>query len=138
LAIFFYWFTFAKLFIIMLKKFSQIFMILTLILATAGISVSKHYCGGKLQSASLFHSKNCCDNSCKSCHNEVSTYRLTDNFFSSDFQIEKAKHTDLLNSNLALLCFTLVAPAIHVDIQQYTSPPLINPNKTASLQVFRC
>ena len=79
----------------MFKKALHIIISLLLLLATAGISISSHYCGDKLRYVSVMSTPdNCCDDaSC--CHNETHFYQMdidytilsTEIKFLTDYQI---------------------------------------------------
>jgi hypothetical protein len=72
----------------MLKKSLHISVIFLLLLATTGVSISRHYCNGVLISSSLFgHAKSCCNSSCNSCHEETSFNKLNTDFVYSDSNI---------------------------------------------------
>ncbi len=64
----------------MLKKSLHILISILLLFATAGISISAHYCGDNLKSVSFMSTPpSCCDDaSC--CHNETHFYQLDDDY----------------------------------------------------------
>lgn len=64
----------------MLGKIAHLAISVLLLFATAGITVSKHYCGDNLKSVALMNSADaCCDmNSC--CHYEAHVYMLDSDF----------------------------------------------------------
>jgi hypothetical protein len=64
-----------------MKSFSHIILSILLLIATTGLSYSKHYCGNELKSVSIYsEAKSCCDGPCNCCHNESGTIKVTDNF----------------------------------------------------------
>ncbi len=74
----------------MTKKISHIFISLLLITLTAGVSVSRHYCGNTLVSVSFFqpassgcqdNSGSCSDEGC--CHNEHQLIQMEDSYLFS-------------------------------------------------------
>lgn len=64
-----------------MKRAGNIMMILLLLIATGGLSITRHYCGRSIISVSLFSTpKPCCGSDCDKCHNESSFNKVTDNF----------------------------------------------------------
>ncbi len=65
----------------MLKKAAHIFLTALLLLATGGVTITRHYCGGTLVQTSLYGTpESCCDRNCPYCHNEKISLRVTDQF----------------------------------------------------------
>lgn len=64
----------------MIRKVAHMAISVLLLIATAGITVSKHYCGDKLKSVTLMNSPDaCCDmESC--CHDEKQVFMLDNDF----------------------------------------------------------
>ena len=64
----------------MIRKAGHIILVVMLLVSTAGITVSRHYCGGNLSSVSIMTEPvSCCDmEGC--CHNETQTYQIDDDF----------------------------------------------------------
>jgi hypothetical protein len=114
-----------------------------LMLASIGVSISKHYCHGYLISSSLFGTaKQCCESNCNACHNETIFNKGTDSYVGSVYEPVKASQIKLFNA--VPVVFTIPSQ----DLNNYYSqlhailkapPPLI---KQSSLQeylgVFRC
>ncbi len=122
----------------MLKKFSHIVLSCLLLIATMGMAVSKHYCGGELVSVSLSgHNDRCCDmGDC--CQNETHVYQMKEVFtmpvvssvpVSTEFEIPVH---DLFAE------IGLIIPEIETDTPAFAeSPPLLPIQKTLALkQVF--
>jgi len=64
----------------MIKKATHIIMILFLLLATSGITISKHYCGSNLRSVSLITVPDpCCDTE-GCCHTDTDIFQVKDDF----------------------------------------------------------
>jgi hypothetical protein len=80
----------------MFRKLIHLVLTFTLILATSGITVTRHYCGDKLESISVnsIH-KSCCGANCPFCHNITHSYKVKDNFYASDFKIDTSKVINL-------------------------------------------
>ncbi|MBS0010592.1 MAG: hypothetical protein KFF49_04240 [Bacteroidales bacterium] len=53
---------------------------LLLLLATAGISISSHYCGDRLRSVSVMNTPDKCCDDASCCHNETNLYQLDEDF----------------------------------------------------------
>jgi len=127
----------------MVKKILHIATILILMLATTGVSISKHYCHGSLISFSLFgKAKSCCDSSCGACHNETAFSKVTDNFEIPTISFEKAKQVELFHSTF-YTC--LVLDNIIPNISSFKNthlkapPPGIEYSVLPEfLEVFRC
>jgi hypothetical protein len=64
----------------MVKKLSNIFLSLLLFVSTAGIAVSRHYCGSSFVSVSFFTEAKSCCNSDGCCHNENHFFKVQDNY----------------------------------------------------------
>ncbi|HEN20588.1 MAG TPA: hypothetical protein ENN86_01095 [Desulfobacteraceae bacterium] len=64
----------------MFRKLTHIAISALLLIATAGITVSKHYCGDDLMSVAVMNTPDaCCDlESC--CHNETQVFMLDNDF----------------------------------------------------------
>ena len=70
----------------MIKKASNIAIIMLLLVSTSGMTIYKHYCNGQLISESISHkAKDCCGDHCKACHNESTFLKILDNFDVSHF-----------------------------------------------------
>ncbi|MFC0877409.1 hypothetical protein ACE01N_12485 [Saccharicrinis sp. FJH2] len=58
---------------------------LILMVATTGVTISKHYCHNHLVDVSVnHHADKCCDTGCNSCKDEVASYKVTDTFMGAD------------------------------------------------------
>ena len=65
----------------MIKKAGHILIMILLLIATGGIPVSRHYCGTKAMSFSVFSMpKPCCRDHCDKCHTIFKFSRVNDNF----------------------------------------------------------
>jgi len=125
----------------MVKRISHILISLLLILATTGVTFTRHYCGDHLISSSVLgKAHNCCGTHCKSCHTEISTVKVSDNFVSSVIKIDQPQQLSL---------DWLVAPSVDLfssvnnnnlspnKLFINSSPPIAD-NTAALLQIFRC
>lgn len=127
----------------MARRLSHILIMITLILATAGVTVTRHYCGNQLKNISLnSEPKSCCGDHCNCCHNETFTQKVTNDYLSSNDVQAPAIKIISLDWMVApsVLSFTLTEPslALHSSYIPYNSPPLIADNPPAQLQVFLC
>ena len=70
----------------MFRKLIHLVITFSMILATSGITVTRHYCGDKLESIAIntIH-ESCCGASCPLCHNVTHSYKVKDNFVASVF-----------------------------------------------------
>jgi hypothetical protein len=129
----------------MLKKVLHISAIVLLLFSTMGVTVYKHYCNGSLVSESVgFHAKKCCGENCKGCHNESTTFKITDNFETNNnsqtFKAELKKIFNYFSFAFELLHISIdlnVNHSLYTQIKICDTPPLIAENPTAMLQVFR-
>jgi hypothetical protein len=65
----------------MIKRASNILLIIILVVVTGGIPVTWHYCGSKAMAFSIFTSpKPCCNGHCDKCHNVFKFNKLNDYF----------------------------------------------------------
>jgi hypothetical protein len=123
----------------MMRKICHIVISLALLLSTIGVSITRHYCEGKLVSVSLENThKSCCGEKCKSCHSDSFLVKVTDNFTVSQSNC---------GPNLFRFCHTLeflplqisfISPVLTNRILYFPqSPPLII-HSEAFFQVFRC
>jgi hypothetical protein len=75
----------------MLKKAGNIVIIVLLLVATAGIPVTRHYCGHVQKSVSLYSTpKACCGGSCDKCHNVFKFTKVNDDFESGSSATSQA------------------------------------------------
>ena len=97
----------------MFKKSGYIIIVLTLLFATTGLTINRHYCGKQLMQTSLYSTPHgCCGESCKGCHNEIIKLRITDNFQSSNSRIDYSEgfKTVLKDHALPLILAYSIAP----------------------------
>ena len=125
----------------MLSKLKHLVIIFTLILATSGITVTRHYCGSKLESITVnsIHKSSCCGD-CLLCHTVKHFIKINDDFFASDFKIDTPK---ILNLNLLALSTNPDLSFVNnLYLSQQNFPPLRSPyysnHSPAFLQVFLC
>ena len=125
----------------MVKRTAHIFISLLLILATTGVTFSRHYCGGHLVSSSVFgKTHNCCGTHCNSCRTEVSTFKVADDFVASVHKIDNPQQLmlDWLVTPAIDLFSTEIDHNFAVNRVFLNSSPPIAENPSALLQIFRC
>jgi hypothetical protein len=72
----------------MFKRSGNILIVLLLLMGTTGVTITRHYCGVNLVRTSLYSAPHhCCNENCPRCHDERINVRITDNFESSQSQI---------------------------------------------------
>lgn len=125
----------------MFRKLIHLVLTFTIVLATSGITVTKHYCGDTLDSIAVntIH-KSCCDAGCPLCHNVTHAFKVKDDFFASDFKIDMPAVINL--SWLVLPTNTDLSLVSNPFVNKQNYSPLILPFKSDSspafLQAFRC
>jgi hypothetical protein len=131
----------------MIKRAGNILIILLLLLGTTGITITRHYCGVNLVGTSLYSSPHhCCNENCPRCHDEKIKLRITDNFASSQSQLnltagfKKLLERHNLPTFLAYSRTNDLALLNNSQEDYGIKPYLVNPNSaghsTAFLQVF--
>jgi len=121
----------------MLKKFTHIALIILMIVATSGFTISKHYCGNHLVSVSLFKSVKCACGD-KDCHNELKQIKVTDNYSAS----EVLHSSNPLSFEIPSVVFAGIVifpdPAYSSSFFFINAPPLQHEKTLSLLQSFRC
>jgi hypothetical protein len=87
----------------MFRKILNIFIVCLLVVATTGVTVAKHYCSGRLVSTtfSVDHKK-CCGEGCKSCHDQIKNYKVTEDYNPSSYKIKEVTKNILQVFNFPL------------------------------------
>lgn len=121
-----------------IKKLSHLFMVLLLLISTAGVSINKHYSGGELFSTSIFvEAKSCCETPCGCCKNTSELLQVKADYIASTFDLQAANQLDLLFSILPLsLQLNTLANSPRSFTEWDTSPPT-SPDLCILHQVFR-
>jgi hypothetical protein len=79
----------------LIKRISDIIIVVLLVASTSGITVYKHYCGSYLAKQSIFFKPHdCCKGPCKKCHTEGKQLKVTDDFESQSLNL-KAESSNL-------------------------------------------
>jgi len=125
----------------MLRKIAHIILALFLLVSTTGVTLSMHYCGGKLVSTSINkEAKTCCDGTGGCCENKTVHFEVEDDYV-SPVQVTNIQtvELDILFPILFVLNFEL---SIDEEIEQVafynsSSPPTIQ-TRLALLQTYLC
>lgn len=131
----------------MIKRAGFFLITLLLLLGTSGLTITRHYCGGRLMNISIYSSPdNCCKGDCPGCHNEKIKFRITDQFESSQARIDFiAGFTSLLEQHSlpTVLAFSSLTKAPLVNgtmgdhsIKPSPTKPIFAGLSTSFLQVF--
>lgn len=111
-----------------------------LLLATSGLTISKHYCGNRLVEVAVDHIPgNCCDDA-NCCHNETAHFQLTDYFsLFNDFdevQINVYEIVQFFISDVEdARYFEVIDPILN---HSPNLPPGYYSSQLSFLQTFRC
>jgi len=88
----------------MLRKTSHIILSALLLFSTVGLTISKHYCGGKHVSTSIYSEAEACCDSDDCCKNETEVLQLDEDFsVSAVLGLPESIQIDLLVFSLTLL-----------------------------------
>jgi hypothetical protein len=99
-----------------MRRTGNIIVILLLLIATSGVSITRHYCGQSLVSFSLFSTpKPCCGSGCDKCHNEFSFNKVTDNFTVSSDAVKSVITFNPIQANFIIVLSELL-PAIPIAV----------------------
>lgn len=119
----------------MLKKISHIIFSLLLLVATMGMTVSRHYCKGDLYSVSVNGSGNAGCDMGNCCHDENQNIRIHDDFSTpTQASIPVLAEFDILGQTLF---FCVDISSIHeedIDFEYVESPPLLPILETLSVK----
>lgn len=119
----------------MIKKAGHIILSMMLLISTAGLAISKHYCGGELISTSLYAEADACCDSDDCCKNETEVFQLDEDFsVSTALEIPESIQIDLLAVSLVVFNLTLEENSIIEDYALTDSPPP-PPNIQTSLAI---
>ena len=68
----------------MFRKAGHIILGFILVVVTMGVTINKHYSGGKLYSVSLFFNAESCCEEYSGCSDEAVTFKINDNFLATN------------------------------------------------------
>lgn len=93
----------------MFKITSHIILSALLLIATMGLTISKHYCDGKLVTTSLFIEANSCCDSDNCCHNENEYFQLDEDYsVVSVSEIPQSTEFELLDLAVLISSFDIL------------------------------
>ncbi|MCF8229040.1 MAG: hypothetical protein K9G58_13315 [Bacteroidales bacterium] len=96
-----------------MKRTFSIGLAFLMVLSTIGITIHKHYSHGELYSVALFGNADpCCEMDCGCCYEESETYRLTEEFITSSYELDKVLSTN------AILKHSEIITGDHIVMQQ--------------------
>ena len=122
----------------MLNKILHISISLLLVTATTGVTISKHYSGGKPYSFSITgKAQSCCETDCDCCKNSADTFRLTADFLATT----NTYHNDEPFTELCDIFYIAEQNLYHTCKYQsllkvYYQLPLSDPDIRAQIQSF--
>lgn len=116
-------------------------MVLLLLVSTTGMTVSKHYCQGKLVNVNFFsETKTCCDDigTSKCCHNESKHFELDEDFLvvANDIQFQETT-LDLLLPFIQSFVFNEIEEQNIETVNLNPPPPKEVLAFLSDLQVYR-
>ena len=131
----------------MLRKAGHILIIIVLLFGTTGVIITRHYCGTNLVHAELYSTPdNCCESDCPGCHNERISFKITDQFESTQdyFDFKAGFQTLLEQVSLPVLLAFSNSPELNLmndgsgGLRKYpfTSKPICSGQTSPVLQVF--
>jgi hypothetical protein len=125
----------------MIKKIIHIVLSFLLLISTAGISFSKHYCNDRLISVSIYEeAEPCCDGDNRCCTEETENYRL-DSVYDAVEILQIEKNQDYLIRITYLLIDYLLVPVADSGYEYLvpeSPPPLSQQEILSSLQTYLC
>lgn len=125
----------------MFKRLTHIVFALFLLVSTTGITISLHYCGGKLVTTSINkEARSCCDGTKGCCENKTFHYEIKNDFLNPVcFDNIKVETTDIKFSELFILN-TVLFPEVKITHKVFTdsSPPSSIHTRLSLLQTYLC
>jgi len=120
----------------MIKKVSNILMVMLLLLATSGITMSKHYCGNNLRSVGIFSVPQSCCDAPGCCHTETEVYQVKNDFsviaFNFEFEDEYPQEIQVIYLAVSFPLTSRSVDNLYYDMHSPPGPEHIQ----ASLQTF--
>lgn len=108
-----------------MKKIFSIGLGLLLVISTIGVTINKHYSGGKLFSYSLFgEADSCCEVNCECCDEDSTTIQVEDNFVGTSFDLVKTVLYTIVSHSIQDLFRSKAEPVKKLTfIQKDKAPP---------------
>jgi hypothetical protein len=123
----------------MFRKIAHTLLALFLLVATTGISLSMHYCGGKLVDTSINkEAKACCDGTGGCCENRSFSFEVKDDYVVPvELEITNTVAPDILFPVLYVFNFRLISEVKQSFITfTDSSPPPAMQTRLSLLQTF--
>ncbi len=131
----------------MKNKAGNILMVILLLFGTTGLSITRHYCGNNLVGTALFSSpENCCGDACTGCHDDLISFRISDQFESLNAAPDLKPGSNVLFNNQFLPQAVSLIPGLvtsefsigMIPVISPSPPGIYSPNNTPSfLRTFR-
>ena len=124
----------------MFKKTAHIILALLVFISTTGMTVSKHYCGDKLESIAIDSTTDSCCEMPDCCHDETSFYKVNDDFSvpALDNQIQVSSIDLLFTTTFLAIAFEIIAPDYVIFSLAESPPPLETDSVLALIQSYLC
>lgn len=124
-----------------MREIFHIILALIFMVLTSGLTVNKHYSGGKLYAVSLYgEPDSCCEGLCDCCHNESDVYQITDNFLSpSSIELVDCKQSpaDLFTTAaVSNVFFSAAVEWSRNEYRRYIHPPRTTSSLLPLIQTF--
>jgi len=125
------------------KKLVNIFISLLLLTATFGVSVSKHYCMGRLQDQWIGQNhQEVCEGmesipgmeGC--CSNETETFKIDEDFSISSFDFNVNPEFSFLHKVYEMEILEATSSSFSINRPQNTGPPFVEPDIFLQVQSF--
>lgn len=115
-----------------MQKIRNIIIILSLLVSTTGVSLSKHYSRGTLYSVALFgNAESCCEIPCDCCDDETDFMKLDVDFVSSTFDSPEISVIDIFSDfNISFISY--------YNIENLNFVHTFDHYKDISMQAFIC
>jgi hypothetical protein len=125
----------------MYRRITHIIFALFLLISSSGITLSMHYCGGKLISSSITKkTRTCCDGDFGCCEDKTLHFEVGDDFV-NPIVVENNKivELDVLFPILSVLNFELLPTGAIAKVTFHnSSPPPITQTRLSLLQTYIC
>lgn len=117
-----------------MKKVTIILLTVFYFAVASGVTVSVHYCGGKVKEFSLFHASNeegCCGTKKKSkgcCHEKAAFIKVKDNHNPSSSVYLANNYSKIIDAYLPAQFFTIPSKSVAYFVLKFHSPPVLYDN----------
>jgi len=133
-------FTLIELITKMLEKISHIILSFTLLVSTTGFTITRHYCGDKVESIAVDSVPESCCEMGDCCHNELTLYQVEDDFSIPviDNQIHATSFELLFSAVFVVIPQIEVASEFMLFSVAESPPPLKTVTVLSLLQSYLC